>query len=166
MLKFALASLGLAALLSACTPSLTAATSGRIVNAATGEQGTVSFLPGALRPQPPGQSGDNVTVVIGGQSYVGRAAVLEGGPAASAAAPLALSVGFGASVGSAGSGFGVAARVGTPPASSATLRSGNLIARTAGATPRTLTCTLQVDTAERGFGECTGSDGVRYVMQF
>ena len=165
MLKLGLASLGLAALLSACTPTLTNATSGRIVNAATGEQGTVSFLPGALRPQPPGQSGNNVTVVIGGQSYVGRAAVLEGGPAA-AASPLSLSLGFGASVGSAGPGWGLAARVGTPPAPSATLRSGNLIARTAGAAPRTLTCTLQVDTAERGFGECSGSDGVRYVMQF
>jgi len=166
MPKVVLASLGLAASLAACAPSLTAATSGRVVNAVTGEQGTVSFLPGALRPQPAGQTGDNVTVVIGGQSYVGRAAVLEGGPAASATAPLNLSVGFGASVGSAGSGFGVAARVGTPPASSSTLRSGSLIARTAGATPRTLTCTLQVDAAERGFGECTGNDGTRYVMQF
>ncbi|MBB5233401.1 hypothetical protein [Deinococcus budaensis] len=166
MLKLGLASLGLAALLSACTPALTAATSGRIVNAATGEQGTVSFLPGALRPQPPGQSGNNVTLVIGGQSYVGRAAVLEGGPAASGTGSLGLSLGFGASVGSAGSGWGLAARVGTPPAPSATLRSGNLIARTAGAAPRTLTCTLQVDTAERGFGECSGEGGVRYVLQF
>lgn len=167
MLKFTLTALGCAALLASCAPTLTASTVGRIVNASTGEEGTVTFQPGALRTRA-GDSfgGNNVTVVIGGQTYAGRAALLEGVAAAPASAGLNLGIAFGATTSNSNttSGFGVF--VGNSPAPRATLRAGNLIARTAGATPRTLTCTLQVDEREHGIGECTGNDGTRYVLQF
>lgn len=165
MLKATLISLGLAVLLASCTLTQPLSTTGRIVNAASGEEGTVTFLPGALLPRGAAPAGDNVTVVIGGQTYLGRAAVLDGGTLAPATSAFDLSLGFSASSGSAASGLGVGARLGTPPAPRASLRSGNLIARTAGATPRTLTCTFQVDASERGIGECQ-SDGARYVLQF
>ncbi|WP_034383402.1 hypothetical protein [Deinococcus sp. YIM 77859] len=161
MFKTALTCLGAAALLAACAPALTAPTVGRIVNAATGQEGTVNFPPGALSGGT--SSTDNVVIQIGGQTYLGRATLL----AAAGTVPLrpALDVTFGAGFWNTvpGWAWGGQLTTGTPQI---TLRSGNLIARTTGATPRTLTCTLQVDAEGRGIGECTGSDGARYAMQF
>jgi hypothetical protein len=163
MYRATLTSLGLAALLASCTLSQPLSTTGRIVNAGSGEEGTVTFLPGALLPGgAPG--GDNVTVEIGGQTYRGRAAVLAGGNPATSA--FDVSLGVGGSTGRPGSFWDWNARFGTPTTPRAGLRSGNLIARTAGATPRTLTCTLEVDASQRGIGECQGSDGARYALQF
>lgn len=165
MYRATLTSLGLAALLASCTLTQPSPTTGRIVNAGSGEEGTVTFLPGALLPGG-APAGDNVTVEIGGQTYRGRAAVLAGGNLAPATSAFDLSLGVGGSTGRTGSYWDWNARFGTPPAPRAGLRSGNLIARTAGATPRTLTCTLQIDASKRGIGECQGSDGARYVLQF
>lgn len=187
------------ALLASCAPALTQpqgtqargpqANPGRIVNGVTGEEGRLSFTPGSLRPSlPSAYAPDNVVIEIGGQTYRGRAVVLN------AASPLALppgwglSLGFGASAGSfagepgpgAGgdwnglgwnglgwNGLGWRGQLDSAPARGpAPLRSGNLIARTAGSPVLTLTCTLSVDPQERGIGECTGSDGARYALQF
>ncbi|MEW6421584.1 MAG: hypothetical protein AB1511_07630, partial [Deinococcota bacterium] len=70
MLKTALSCLGCAALFAACAPSLTAPTLGRIVNAGTGQEGVVTFLPGALWSggTATGNTGHNVTVQIGNQT--------------------------------------------------------------------------------------------------
>ncbi|MPY66061.1 hypothetical protein F8S09_05035 [Deinococcus sp. SDU3-2] len=153
----------LAALLASCAPAFTAVPPGRVVNAATGQEGTVTFAAGSLRPGSPATGADNVVLNIGGQTYTGRAAVLDG---TLATAPLALSVAVGGTAGTGGSTFGWGARLGPAPQPQGTLRAGSLIARTAGPSPRTLTCTLTVDERERGFGECRDEAGVRYVMQF
>lgn len=155
----------LAALLASCAPVFTATPPGRVVNAATGQEGTVTFTLGSLRPGLPTVGPDNVVLSIGGQTYTGRAAVLDG-TLATAPAPLALSVAVGGTADTGGSSFGWGARLGPAPQPQGTLRAGTLIARTAGPTPRTLTCTLTVDERERGFGECRDEAGVRYVMQF
>lgn len=155
----------LAALLASCAPTFTATPPGRVVNTATGQEGTVTFAAGSLRPGLTATGPDNVVLSIGGQTYTGRAAVLDG-TLATAPAPLALSVAVGGTAGTGGSTFGWGARLGPAPQPQGTLRAGSLIARTAGSPPRTLTCTLTVDERERGFGECRGEDGVRYVMQF
>lgn len=167
MPKIPLIALGCAALLASCAPTYTASTIGRIVNASTGAEGTVTFLPGALRTRAGDPfGGNNTTIVIGGQTYAGRAALLEGVAAVPATGGLNFGIAFGSgqSNGNTSTGYGVF--LGTPPEPRATLRAGNLIAKTAGANPRTLTCTLQVDERDHGIGDCTGSDGTRYVMQF
>ncbi|WP_027459704.1 hypothetical protein [Deinococcus murrayi] len=159
------AAVALAALLAACAPAFTATPPGRVVNAATGQEGTVTFTPGSLRPGLPAAGPDNVTLSIGGQTYTGRVVVLEGALAA-APPPLTLSVAVGGTAGAGGTSFGWGARLGPAPTPQGTLRTGSLIARTAGPTSRTLTCTLTVDERERGYGECRDEAGVRYVMQF
>ncbi|MDL2344394.1 hypothetical protein QOL99_09530 [Deinococcus sp. MIMF12] len=165
-----LAAVALAALLASCAPAFTAAPPGRVVNAATGQEGTVTFAPGSLRPGLPATGADNVALSIGGQTYMGRATVLDGS-LADASAPLSLSVAVGGTAGTGGTTFGWGARLGPAPQPQGTLRAGSLIARTAGpgaagTGPRTLTCTLTVDDAGRGFGECRDEAGVRYVLQF
>ncbi|WP_104991004.1 hypothetical protein [Deinococcus sp. NW-56] len=159
------AAVALAALLASCAPTFTAAAPGRVVNAATGQEGTVTFAAGSLRPSLPTAGPDNVTLSIGGQTYTGRVTVLDG-TVAGAPAPLTLSVAVGGTAGTGGSTFGWGARLGPAPQPQGTLRAGSLIARTAGPAPRTLACTLTVDDAGRGFGECRDEAGVRYVMQF
>ncbi|ABF45187.1 hypothetical protein Dgeo_0885 [Deinococcus geothermalis DSM 11300] len=164
MLRTALSCLGCAALLAACAPSLTAPTLGRIVNAKTGQEGVVTFLPGALWSG--GTTTDNnVTVQIGNQTYLGRAVLLDAAVVPARPA-FDLSFGLGASQWDGIAGWGWGTRLGTPPAPRTVLRTGNLIAKTTGATPLTLTCTLQVDASEHGIGDCTGSDGARYALQF
>lgn len=167
MLRATLIGLAGVALLASCAPTFTAATVGRVVNASTGEEGTVTFQPGALRTRAGDPfGGNNTTVVIGGQTYAGRAALLDAVVAVPANTKLNFGIAFaaGSSGGNTSTGYGLF--LGTQPAQPGTLRTGNLIAKTAGTGPRTLTCTLQVDEREHGVGDCTGSDGVRYVLQF
>lgn len=160
-----LTAVALAALLASCAPAFTATPPGRVVNAATGQEGTVTFAPGSLRPSLSATGPDNVTLSLGGQSYAGRVVVLDG-TLTSAPAPLSLSVAVGGTAGTGGSTFGWGARLGPAPQPQGTLRAGSLIARSASSPPRTLTCTLTVDERERGYGECRGEDGARYVLQF
>lgn len=167
MLKVPLTALGCAALLASCAPTLTASTIGRIVNASTGQEGTVTFLPGALRTRAGDPfGGNNTTVVIGGQTYGGRAALLDAVTAPPPRSGVNFGLAFGSGQASSDSVLGWGLALGTPPAPRTTLRTGNLIAKTAGTSPRTLTCTLQVDESGHGVGDCTGNDGTRYVMQF
>lgn len=158
--------LGVAALLSSCAPTLTASTVGRVVNTSTGEEGSVTFGPGALRARAGDTLGkNNVTVQVGGRSYVGRAALVD--TAVTAPSRLNFSVGIGFSSGApTGPALGLETRAGTPRDTSPRTRAGNLIVRTEGDDPATLTCTLQVDPTEHGVGDCMGSNGARYVMQF
>lgn len=156
----------LLALLSACAPTLTASHPGRIVNTTTGQEGTVQFLPGSLTPQAAGATGvDNVVITIGADTYTGRTVLLDAG--STAPQPYGFSVAFGGSTGTQGSGVGWNVGYGPKPAPpQATLKTGNLIARTASTPTRTLTCTLTVDSAGRGIGECTDQTGVKYALQF
>ncbi|PNY83139.1 hypothetical protein CVO96_16165 [Deinococcus koreensis] len=158
-----------AALLAGCAPAVTGPQPGRIVNSVTGEEGRLTFAPGSLRPRL-GEpfAPDNATIVIGGQTYSGRTAILDSGSASTLPAGWGLSLSFGGSaITGSGNQLGLGAQVGTPDRRAAPVaRIGNLIARTAGASPRTLTCTLTVDEREHGIGECTGNDGVKYALQF
>lgn len=168
LLPLSLLSAAFALLLGACAPLQTGPQVGRIVSGATGEEGTVSFVRGSLRPRVADPfAPDNATIRIGGQTYTGRTVILSG-------SALALPVGWSLSVGAGGDtrlgtsgALGWGTQLESPPAGrSVPTRSGNLIARTAGNAPRTLTCTLSVDERERGIGECTDQDGVRYALQF
>ncbi|MEF2278221.1 hypothetical protein V3W47_07905 [Deinococcus sp. YIM 134068] len=164
MMKATLACLSFAALLASCAPALNPPVTGRIVNSTTGQEGTVTFHPGALR----GQAGDpfggnNTTVVIGGLTYGGRTTLISASNTVTVRPSLGVSLGFGTGP-YADPFFGT--RVGTTTQTRSTLRTGNLIARTSGANARTLTCTLQVDDANHGVGDCTGSEGGRYAVQF
>lgn len=161
-------------LLVSCAPTMNAPTVGRIVNSATGEEGRISFAPGALRPRL-GEpfAPDNATIQIGGQTYTGRTAILEGAASSPLPAGWGLSVTFagGGAVGQNGAvGFGTT--ISTPSQGGSAppvVRTGNLIARTAAAASepvRTLTCTLTVDERGHGIGECTGQDNVKYALQF
>ncbi|GAA5531834.1 hypothetical protein [Deinococcus aluminii] len=165
MLKATLTCLGCAALLASCAPTLTAPTLGRIVNSGTGQEGTVTFLSGVLWSSE-APAGNNVTIQIGNQSYVGRAVLLDAAAVLPARSALNVGVGFGAGFWDSAPGWGFGSRLSTPPTPHVTLRTGNLIAKTAGTTPVTLTCALQVDASQHGIGDCTGSDGARYAMQF
>lgn len=156
--------LGLAALLASCAPTLTAPVTGRIVNAATGQEGTVTFHLGALTPganTPAG--GNNTTIQIGNLTYGGRTVLLDASTTVTVRPALDVGLAFGLGGGT-DPFFGT--RVGTTTQTRTGLRTGNLIARTFGDAPRTLTCTLQVDDTGRGVGDCTGSDGARYALQF
>lgn len=150
-------------LLAACAPAMTATTPGRIVNAATGEEGTVTFTRGTLSPRLGDPfAPDNATIRIGQRTYTGRTYLIGNG---SLPGGLGVSVAFGASnTGSAPAAFETATRVdaGRPvPA-----YTGNLIARAQGEPAALLTCTLTVDAQERGIGECFDGAGVRYALQF
>ncbi|AFD25317.1 hypothetical protein [Deinococcus gobiensis] len=159
-----------ACLLASCAPTLTGPVTGRIVNGQTGEEGTVSFTRGTLRPgYVNGSAGDNVVVRIGSLAYTGRTTIVNGGVVGPLPAGWGLSLGFGGGsrLGDEGAlGWGTRLDTPAPGAAAVTSRTGNLIARTLGASPRTLTCTLTVDTAEHGIGDCTGSDGAKYALQF
>lgn len=166
MLKPLLGGLTLTALLVSCAPTLQASTLGRIVNTGTGQEGTVTFLPGALRSRAGDTPGtNNVTFQVDGRTYVGRVVLVD--VAATPSRPaLNFSVGVGVSSGGNG-GVGLSTQVGTAQPPRSQTRTGNLIARSQGPeSPVTLTCTLQVDAGEHGVGDCTGSDGARYVVQF
>jgi hypothetical protein len=157
-----------AGVLASCAPAMTGPQLGRIVNSVTGQEGTVSFVRGTLQPRLGDPfAADNVTIRIGGQTYSGRTAILNGGVGGllPAGLGLSLSVGGSAAVGENGA-VALGTRLDTPRPGPATVRSGNLIARTAGASTLTLTCALTVDEAEHGIGECVGNDGVKYALQF
>lgn len=158
----------LAGVLASCAPTMTGPQMGRIVNSVTGQEGTVSFVRGTLQPRLGNPfAADNATIRIGGQTYSGRTAILSGSAASllPAGLGLSLSVGGSAAIGENGA-VALGTRLDTPRPGTATVRSGNLIARTASAPTLTLTCTLTVDEAEHGIGECTGNDGVKYALQF
>lgn len=166
-MKATLTCLGCAALLASCAPTLTAPTLGRIVNAGTGQEGVVTFQPGTLGNWGgSARGGDNVTVQVGGQTYTGRAALLDVTTVYPRRPVFDLSLGFGSSFWDPASDWVWGGSLRAPATSRVILRTGNLIAKTAGPAPRTLTCNLQVDASEHGIGDCTGSDGARYAMQF
>lgn len=157
---------GLAGLLSACAPTLSLSTVGRVVNSATGEEGSVTFAPGALRARAGDALGSpNVTLQVGSRRYSGRVALVD--VAAAPARPnLSFSVGVGFSTG-VPAGGSASVGLGTPRESERSgTRTGNIIARTGGDASLTLTCTLAVDPGEHGVGDCAASDGARYVLQF
>ncbi|MFC6664151.1 hypothetical protein ACFP9V_01430 [Deinococcus radiopugnans] len=158
----------LAGVLASCAPTVAGPQLGRIVNSVTGQEGTVSFVRGTLQPRLGNPfAADNATIRIGGQTYSGRTAILNGSAASllPAGLGLSLSVGGSAAVGENGA-VAVGTRLDTPRPGAPAVRSGNLIARTAGTPTLTLTCTLTVDESEHGIGECTGNDGVKYALQF
>jgi hypothetical protein len=159
-----------ACLLASCAPTMTGPVTGRIVNGQTGEEGTVSFTRGTLRPgYVNGSAGDNVVIRIGSQAYTGRTAIVSGGVVGPLPAGWGLSLGFGGGTRLDGDGaLGWGTRLDTPANGpvAVTSRTGNLIARTLGASPSTLTCTLTVDATEHGIGDCVGSDGAKYALQF
>ncbi|CAM3954436.1 hypothetical protein [Deinococcus marmoris] len=157
-----------AGVLASCAPTVTGPQVGRIVNSVTGQEGTVSFTRGTLQPRLGDPfSADNATIRIGGQTYSGRTAILNGGTTSPLPAGLGVSLSLGgtAAVGS-NAAVGIGTRVDTPRPRAAVTRNGNLIARTATAPTLTLTCTITVDESEHGIGECTGNDGVKYALQF
>ncbi|NTY01859.1 hypothetical protein [Deinococcus sp. JMULE3] len=153
----------LASALGACAPAVTAPQTGRIVNAVTGEEGTVTFKRGTLSPRLGDPfAPDNAIIRIGGRTFTGRTYLIGGGALPGG---LGFSVAFGASSSTDGSAFtGGGTRVeGGRPVPAYT---GNLIARAEGDTPGILTCTLTVDAQERGVGECFDGAGTRYALQF
>lgn len=152
-------------LLASCAPSMTAPVTGRIVNTMTGVEGTVQFTRGTLQPRLEGPNApENATLQIAGQTYTGRTVIINSGVSANP--------GWGASFNLFGghtsrdSGFGWYTRFGTPSEQKTVTRTGNLIARTSSTPTLTMTCTLSVDVNEHGVGDCTGSDGTRYALQF
>lgn len=148
-----------AALLSACAPAVTGPVLGRIVNNATGAEGQVSIVRGSLERAGGVNASDNVMITLGRQVFTGRTVLVDTGVATSAR-----SVG-----GYWNSGFWGPFGWDNRPLSvhsEVVSRSGNLIARTAGPRPVTLTCTLLVSTDEHGTGDCQSSDKLRYTMQF
>lgn len=157
-----------AGVLASCAPALTGPQVGRIVNSVTGQEGTVSFTRGTLQPRVGDPfAADNAAIQIAGQTYSGRTAIVNGDTVSPLPAGFGLSVALGGSttIGDNGA-VGIGTRLDTPRPRAAVTRSGNLIARTAGTPTLTLTCTLTVDESERGIGECTGNDGVKYALQF
>jgi hypothetical protein len=155
------------ALLASCAPTQRD-TAGRIVNTVSGQAGRVVFLNGfQARAVTPGQS-DNVTVQLGQELYSGTYSVIGG------EFPLGLSASFGVGGGSGGGGYGPG-RSGYNTGLSAaaaprnTARPGNLIVQTLRLDKKaikTLTCTFQADSNGHGVGDCTGSDGAKYALQF
>ncbi len=163
-MKATLACLSIAALLGSCAPALNPPVTGRIVNATNGQEGTVTFSPGALTTRTGDALGDNnTTIQIGGQTYGGRTVLLDASTTVTVRP--AVDVGFGFGTGLYADPF-FGTRVGTTTQTRAGLRTGNLIARSFAAPNRTITCTLQVNETYRGIGDCTGSDGARYALQF
>lgn len=158
---FVLLVAGLAVALASCAPTQNSPQLGRIVNVETGEEGQISFTSGSLRPRIGDPfAADNVVIRIGKQSYSGRSVVINS--AAQSANNWGFSVGIGAGKSNANSfwNFDTDNR---RPAGMA--RTGNLVARTASAIPKTMTCTLVVDEREHGIGECTDSSA-KYILQF
>lgn len=163
-MKATLACLSIAALLASCAPTLNPPVTGRIVNASTGQEGTVIFSPGALSGSAGNPfGGNNTTIQIGGQTYGGRTALLDASTTVTVRPSVDVGLGFG--TGFYGDPF-FGTRLGTSTQTRANLRTGNLIAKSFAAPARTITCTLQVNDAYRGVGDCTGSDGARYALQF
>ncbi len=148
----------------ACAPSVTD-TAGRLVNTATGQEGRVLFLGGfQARPATPGMP-DTVTVQLGQDLYSGQYSVIGD------AAPVAVSARFGFGGGSDLFGRrGYDGGLSTSLASrTASLHPGNLIVKTLklnNAAVKTLTCNFQADGGGHGVGDCLGSDGAKYALQF
>ena len=164
MRRIALLSLASVSLLASCAPTLTN-TAGRIVNAVSGQEGRVVFLGGfQTRPAAPGMP-DNVTVQLGQDVYSGQYSVI--GNEAPSRLRFGLSGGF-----SSGDGFfrpGYDAGLGASAPARNVAQPGNLIVQTlkqGTAAVKTLTCTFQADASGHGVGECRGSDGATYALQF
>lgn len=167
MNRFAAAALPLTLLgvLASCAPTITD-TAGRLVNTVSGQEGRVLFLGGfQARPVVAGMP-DNVTVQLGQDLYSGNYSVI------GSESPLGLSFGFG--VGSS-SGDGSPNRGGSYGGlrTSAQVRNptgpGNLIVKTQRldtAAIKTITCDFQSDASGHGVGNCMGSDGSTYALQF
>ncbi|BDP41954.1 hypothetical protein DAETH_19230 [Deinococcus aetherius] len=163
-MKATLACLSIAALLASCAPALNPPVTGRIVNATTGQEGTITFSPGALSTRAGDPfAGNNTTIQIGGQTFGGRTVLLDASTTVTVRP--AVDVGFGFGTGPYDDPF-FGTRVGTTTQTRTGLRTGNLIAKSFAAPARTITCTLQVNDAYHGVGDCTGSDGARYALQF
>ena len=164
-MKCSLLLCGAAALLASCAPSVTGPVVGRIVNSKTGAEGQVSFTRGTLKPRLGDPfSPDNAVIAIGGQTYTGRTVLIDGG-AVRTPSNWDMSFGFGGGRAVNDGFFGWGTRLNTPQRTDLA-RTGNLIAKTAGANPSVLTCTLTVDVYEHGVGDCTDSSGTKYAMQF
>lgn len=158
--------MALACALPACTPAVVKPIQGRIVNAQTGQEGTVMFKRGTLQPQlADPYAPNNTTIQIGNLTYVGRTKVIDhsGGPLP---AGWGLSVEFGGSSSPSHSANQMSwgSRIGTSNKVSG--RVGNLIAKTKGRSPITMVCHLTLDINEHGIGECKSSSGTLYSMQF
>lgn len=157
-----LLSLASVSLLVACAPTITD-TAGRMVNKVSGQEGRVVFLGGfQARPAAPGTP-DNVTVQLGQDLYSGQYSVIGN------EAPVGLSFGFSSGF-SSDDGFfhgGYGADLRTPAARNLA-RPGNLIVKTlkSGSAAKTLTCTFQADASGHGVGDCRGSNGAMYALQF
>ncbi|WP_420595882.1 hypothetical protein [Deinococcus sp.] len=162
------APLALAGLLASCAPAITD-TAGRIVNKASGQEGRVQFLGGfQAKAVTPGMA-DNVTVQLGQDFYSGQYSVIG---SSSNALGVSASFGFGSGYRSAdtrpvGTVDGGLRTTYDPRRDTA--RPGNLIVKTQRlntAAIKTLTCDFKADASRHGVGDCTGSDGASYTLQF
>lgn len=153
-----------AGLLASCAPTLTTPVTGRIVNTTTGQEGTISFTRGTLKPRLDGPNApDNVTINIAGQTFTGRTVILNS--TVSTVPEWSTRFDWVYGNGPWDSRIGVRTGYGTPT-SAAVTRAGNLIARSTSTPARTLTCTLNVDVYEHGIGDCIDGTGNRYALQF
>lgn len=157
--------LGCGALLASCAPTITGPVTGRIVNNTTGQEGTVSFTRGTLKPRLDGpNAADNAVLNIGGRTYTGRTVIINSG--VNTTPNWSASFDWVAGNRAWGPGFGWRTGFDTPRNDVVVSRTGNLIAKTTAQPTQTLTCTLNVDVYEHGVGDCLGSDGTRYTLQF
>ncbi|AZI43394.1 hypothetical protein EHF33_12100 [Deinococcus psychrotolerans] len=167
MNRFAAAALPLALLgaLASCAPTITD-TAGRLVNAVSGQEGRVLFL-GGFQPRPVVVgTPDNVTVQLGQDLYSGKYSVIGNQNALGVSFGFGVGSSFGGDSGDRRSGYGglrtsAEARNPTGP--------GNLILKTQRlntAAVKTITCDFQADASGHGVGNCKGSDGSTYALQF
>ncbi|GAA3998772.1 hypothetical protein GCM10022631_07000 [Deinococcus rubellus] len=158
-----LLSLASVSLLAACAPTITD-TAGRLVNTVSGQEGRVVFLGGfQTRAAVPGTP-DNVTVQLGQDFYSGQYSVIgNDGPVN---LRFGLSGGFSSGDGFFRHGYDAGLRA---PAIRNVARPGNLIVKTLKldtAAVKTLICTFQADSSGHGVGDCRGSNGATYALQF
>jgi len=151
-----------ASVLAACAPTITD-TAGRLVNTVSGQEGRVVFLGGfQTRAATPGMP-DNVTVQLGQDFYSGQYSVIGN------EAPVNLRFGLSGGFSSGGGFFRHGSGVGFSAPARNVARPGNLIVKTptqGTAGVKTLTCTFQADASGHGVGDCQGSDGASYALQF
>ena len=152
------------ALLASCAPTQRDS-AGRIVGTVSGQVGRVVFT-GGFQPRAatPGQS-DNVTVQLGQDLYSGTYSVIGGESPIGLSASFGVGGGYGPGPGHSGYTTGLSAAA----APRNVARPGNLIVQTLRldkSAIKTLTCTFQADSNGHGVGECAGSDGAKYALQF
>lgn len=157
--------LGCAGLLASCAPTITGPVVGRIVNNTTGQEGTVSFTRGTLKPRLDGPyAADNAVINLAGRTYTGRTVIINSGVSAAPTWNASFDWMGGNRRWNNGWGWGIG--FDTPSNDVRVSRSGNLIARTNTTPVQTLTCNLSVDVYEHGVGDCLGNDGTKYALQF